>query len=66
MAKNCWYCGFKLDDDEDVIRVGKHTYCDSGCATRGERGDPTEPVDYDEHDRNAAASERIANHFAER
>lgn len=65
-VKNCWACGMKLEPDEAPVIVGKHAYCDASCATDGERGDPREPIDYDAQDRNAAASERIANFFAER
>lgn len=66
---NCWYCGFKLEEGEEIVRRGKHTYCDDGCAVRGEHGDPDpsdEPIDYDQHDRNAAESERLDNLRRER
>jgi hypothetical protein len=69
MAKHthCWNCGEVLNrvTDEPVI-VGKHAYCSHQCAQGVAVENPDYPVDYDEADRMAAASERIDNFRSER
>ena len=55
--RNCWGCGEPLERTTDrPHRYGGHFYCEPYCVGRV---DESEPVDYDQQDRNAAASERI-------
>ena len=62
---NCYGCGAVLERETDnPVRREGHYFCSWRCTVHT-RGDD-EPQDFDEQDRNAAASERIENLRRER
>lgn len=64
---HCWGCGDRLDRVTDKpARYGQHSFCSWHCVYHTRGADDYEPVDYDQADRNAVASERIENMRNER